>query len=77
MCGITVAVFPESGDQSDVGCVLMGAQGYREPQLNQNAKSPVGAIGVTLQVLHRLSTVSGEPGCPKGAAIEKLKGGVK
>jgi membrane-bound lytic murein transglycosylase MltF len=29
-----------------VDWVLMGAQGYQESQLNQNAKSAVGAIGV-------------------------------
>jgi membrane-bound lytic murein transglycosylase MltF len=29
-----------------VDWLLMGAQGYQESQLNQSAKSPVGAIGV-------------------------------
>ena len=38
------------GNQYDVDWVLMGAQGYQEWQLNQNAKSPVGAIGV-MQVM--------------------------
>jgi membrane-bound lytic murein transglycosylase MltF len=38
--------FQKYGDQYDVDWVLMGAQGYQESQLNQNAKSSVGAIGV-------------------------------
>ena len=41
-----VQYFQKYGDQYDVDWVLMGAQGYQESQLNQNAKSPVGAIGV-------------------------------
>jgi membrane-bound lytic murein transglycosylase MltF len=42
--------FKKYGDQYDADWVLMGAQGYQESQLNQNAKSPVGAIGV-MQVM--------------------------
>ena len=38
--------FRKYGSQYDVDWVLMGAQGYQESQLNQNAKSHVGAIGV-------------------------------
>jgi len=38
--------FQKYGAQYDVDWLLMGAQGYQESQLNQNAKSPVGAIGV-------------------------------
>ena len=45
-----VQYFQKYGDQYDVDWVLMGAQGYQESQLNQNAKSPVGAIGV-MQVM--------------------------
>ncbi|HEV8490665.1 MAG TPA: transporter substrate-binding domain-containing protein [Candidatus Angelobacter sp.] len=41
-----VQYFKKYGTQYDVDWVLMGAQGYQESQLNQNAKSPVGAIGV-------------------------------
>ena len=41
-----VQYFQKYGDKYDVDWVLMGAQGYQESQLNQNAKSPVGAIGV-------------------------------
>jgi membrane-bound lytic murein transglycosylase MltF len=41
-----VKYFQKYGDQYDVDWVLMGAQGYQESQLNQNAKSHVGAIGV-------------------------------
>jgi len=45
-----VQYFRKYGAQYDVDWVLMGAQGYQESQLNQNAKSPVGAIGV-MQVM--------------------------
>ncbi len=38
--------FQKYGEQYDVDWVLMGAQGYQESQLNQNAMSSVGAIGV-------------------------------
>lgn len=38
--------FRKYGTQYDVDWVLMGAQGYQESQLNQDAKSRVGAIGV-------------------------------
>ncbi len=41
-----VQYFQKYGDQYDVDWVLMGAQGYQESQLNQSAKSSVGAIGV-------------------------------
>jgi membrane-bound lytic murein transglycosylase MltF len=45
-----VQYFQKYGDQYDVDWLLMGAQGYQESQLNQNAKSRVGAIGV-MQVM--------------------------
>jgi membrane-bound lytic murein transglycosylase MltF len=45
-----IQYFQKYGNQYDVDWVLMGAQGYQESQLNQNAKSPVGAIGV-MQVM--------------------------
>ena len=38
--------FKKYGDQYDVDPLLMGAQAYQESQLDQNAKSAVGAIGV-------------------------------
>ena len=41
-----VQYFQKYGTQYDVDWLLMGAQGYQESQLNQNAKSSVGAIGV-------------------------------
>jgi membrane-bound lytic murein transglycosylase MltF len=46
----TVAFFKKYGDQYDVDYLLMAAQGYQESQLNQNAKSQVGAVGV-MQVM--------------------------
>jgi membrane-bound lytic murein transglycosylase MltF len=42
--------FQKYGDKYDVDWLLMAAQGYQESQLNQSAKSPVGAIGV-MQVM--------------------------
>jgi membrane-bound lytic murein transglycosylase MltF len=42
--------FKKYGDKYDVDWLLMAAQGYQESQLNQNAKSHVGAIGV-MQVM--------------------------
>jgi membrane-bound lytic murein transglycosylase MltF len=45
-----IEYFQKYGDKYDVDWVLMGAQGYQESQLNQNAKSSVGAIGV-MQVM--------------------------
>ena len=41
-----IQYFRKYGTQYDMDWVLMGAQGYQESQLNQNAKSHVGAIGV-------------------------------
>ena len=41
-----IKYFQKYGDQYNVDWVLMGAQGYQESQLNQDAKSSVGAIGV-------------------------------
>ena len=45
-----VAFFRTYGDRYDMDYLLMMAQGYQESQLNQEAKSPVGAIGV-MQVM--------------------------
>jgi len=45
-----VEYFKTYGDKYDVDWLLMAAQGYQESQLNQSAKSPVGAVGV-MQVM--------------------------
>ena len=45
-----VELFRKYGDRYDVDWLLMAAQGYQESQLNQDARSPVGAIGV-MQVM--------------------------
>jgi len=42
----TVELFKQYGDKYDIDYVLMAAQGYQESQLNQDAKSHVGAVGV-------------------------------
>ena len=41
-----VDLFRKYGDRYGVDWMLMAAQGYQESRLNQNARSPVGAIGV-------------------------------
>jgi len=46
----TVQFFRSYSDKYDVDYLLMAAQGYQESRLDQNAKSPVGAIGV-MQVM--------------------------
>jgi membrane-bound lytic murein transglycosylase MltF len=45
-----IQYFQKYGDRYDVDWLLMAAQGYQESQLNQGARSPVGAIGV-MQVM--------------------------
>jgi membrane-bound lytic murein transglycosylase MltF len=45
-----IQYFQKYGEKYDVDWLLMGAQGYQESQLKQNARSPVGAIGV-MQVM--------------------------
>ena len=45
-----VELFRKYGDRYDVDWLLMAAQGYQESRLNQEARSPVGAIGV-MQVM--------------------------
>jgi membrane-bound lytic murein transglycosylase MltF len=45
-----VKFFQTYGTKYDVDYLLMAAQGYQESQLNQSAKSQVGAIGV-MQVM--------------------------
>ncbi len=45
-----VEFFKSYSDKYDMDYVLMAAQGYQESRLDQNAKSPVGAVGV-MQVM--------------------------
>jgi membrane-bound lytic murein transglycosylase MltF len=46
----TVEIFRKYGGKYDMDYLLLMAQGYQESRLDQNAKSPVGAIGV-MQVM--------------------------
>ena len=45
-----VKLFEKYGAQYDLDYLLMAAQGYQESTLDQNVKSPVGAVGV-MQVM--------------------------
>jgi membrane-bound lytic murein transglycosylase MltF len=42
----TIDLFEKYGKQYDFDPLLLAAQGYQESQLNQNAKSHVGAVGI-------------------------------
>jgi membrane-bound lytic murein transglycosylase MltF len=46
----TIEIFRKYGEKYDIDYLLMMAQGYQESRLDQNVKSPVGAIGV-MQVM--------------------------
>ncbi|HQR22289.1 MAG TPA: lytic transglycosylase F [Burkholderiaceae bacterium] len=46
----TLALFRKYGERYGFDSLMLAAQGYQESQLNQNAKSAVGAIGV-MQVM--------------------------
>jgi membrane-bound lytic murein transglycosylase MltF len=46
----TVALFEKYGKMYNFDPLMLAAQGYQESQLNQGAKSPVGAVGV-MQVM--------------------------
>lgn len=46
----TVEFFRKYGEKYDMDYLLVMAQGYQESRLDQNAKSPVGAVGV-MQVM--------------------------
>jgi membrane-bound lytic murein transglycosylase MltF len=46
----TIQFFQAYSGKYDMDYLLMAAQGFQESQLNQNAKSPVGAVGV-MQVM--------------------------
>jgi membrane-bound lytic murein transglycosylase MltF len=46
----TVALFEKYGQKYNFDPLMLAAQGYQESQLNQNAKSRVGAIGI-MQVM--------------------------
>ena len=45
-----IGLFKKYGSQDDLDYLLMAAQGYQESTLDQNVKSPVGAVGV-MQVM--------------------------
>src|SRR5213594_3536468 len=51
----TITLFRKYGDRYDFDYLLLMAQGYQESQLRQEARSPVGAIGV-MQVMPNTGT---------------------
>jgi membrane-bound lytic murein transglycosylase MltF len=46
----TIELFKKYGDRYDIDHLVLMAQGYQESELNQNARSPAGAIGI-MQVM--------------------------
>ncbi len=52
-----VDLFRKYSDQYKVDFLLMAAQGYQESRLNQNARSPVGAIGI-MQIMPETGAVT-------------------
>jgi membrane-bound lytic murein transglycosylase MltF len=46
----TVELFKKYGERYDIDHLVLMAQGYQESELNQNARSPAGAIGI-MQVM--------------------------
>ena len=57
----TLALFEKYGDRYGFDPLMLAAQGYQESQLNQQAKSHVGAIGV-MQVMPTTGAFESPPG---------------
>jgi len=70
----TLALFEKYGNKYGFDPLMLAAQGYQESQLNQNAKSPVGAIGV----MQLMPATGAELGVGDIHAIEpNIHGGAK
>ena len=53
----TIALFQKYGAQYDFDYLMLAAQGYQESMLNQNLRSPRGAVGI-MQVMPRYAAAS-------------------
>jgi membrane-bound lytic murein transglycosylase MltF len=70
----TIAYFRKYGDKYGFDPLMMAAQGYQESRLDQNAKSPVGAIGI-MQIMPATGTSLGVGDISK--AEPNVHGGIK
>jgi membrane-bound lytic murein transglycosylase MltF len=70
----TIAFFRKYGDKYGFDPLMMAAQGYQESRLDQNAKSPVGAIGI-MQIMPATGTELGVGDITK--AEPNVHGGIK
>ncbi|MCZ7565805.1 MAG: transporter substrate-binding domain-containing protein [Burkholderiales bacterium] len=70
----TIAYFRKYGDRYGFDPLMLAAQGYQESRLDQNAKSPVGAIGI-MQIMPATGAELGVGDITK--AEPNVHGGVK
>ena len=72
----TIALFQKYAGQYDFDYLMLAAQGYQESMLNQNLRSPRGAVGI-MQVMPRYAAASPINIANVGVADANIHAGVK
>jgi membrane-bound lytic murein transglycosylase MltF len=72
----TIALFQKYAAQYDFDYLMLAAQGYQESMLNQNLRSPRGAVGI-MQVMPRYAAASPINIANVGVADANIHAGVK
>jgi membrane-bound lytic murein transglycosylase MltF len=72
----TIALFQKYAAQYDFDYLMLAAQGYQESMLNQNLRSPRGAVGI-MQVMPRYAAASPINITNVGVADANIHAGVK
>ena len=72
----TIALFKKYAAQYDFDYLMLAAQGYQESMLNQNLRSPRGAVGI-MQVMPRYAAASPINIANVGVADANIHAGVK